>query len=77
MYEELPATIGNLQSLTVLWVAGNRLSGTCIVASRTSATSLRLMSLVLLFTYIIYNRVAVDDRVAHELDVSAGGGQCA
>jgi Leucine-rich repeat (LRR) protein len=29
--EELPATIGNLQSLTVLAISGNRLSGTCLV----------------------------------------------
>ena len=29
--EELPATIGNLQALTVLQVARNGLSGTCLV----------------------------------------------
>ena len=29
--EELPATIGNLQALTVLNVLNNRLSGTCLV----------------------------------------------
>jgi hypothetical protein len=32
MCEELPATIGNLQSLTVLNVTFNRLSGKCLVA---------------------------------------------
>ena len=30
-HEELPATIGNLQALTALYVDSNRLSGTCLV----------------------------------------------